>query len=91
MRQGNCGKRRRLCSNLEGQPPSEQPARGFADKRQRPGNGKNGAKTDITSDVSVEMLKHSGFLQNSRNRITAPRANLSNDKFHQMLIGKTVR
>ena len=91
MREGDPGKRCCLCSNVEGQTPSDQPARGFANKWQRPGSRKNGAKTNITRDVSIETLKHPGFLQNSRNRIAASRADLSNDKFHQILIRKTVR
>ena len=83
MGQRDRGKRRCLRSNVEGQTPPDQPTRGFANKWQHPGSGKNGASTNITRDVSIETLKHPCFLQNNRNGITASRADLSNDKFHQ--------
>jgi len=66
-----------------------QPARGFADKRQYRGRRKDGAKTNVARDVSVEAVKHSSFFQNGRHRVTAPRTNLSDDEFHKVKCRKT--
>ena len=48
------------------------------------GGRKDGAKTYVARDVSVEAVKHSSFFQNGRHRVTAPRANLSDDEFHKV-------
>ena len=64
--------------------PCAQPARGFADKGRYGGGRKDGAKTNVARDVSVETLEHSSFFQNGGHRVTAPRTNLSDDEFHKV-------